>query len=51
MEAHEQFGGHERPKRQMDRFKEAVHASGFVDVGYIGLPYTWDNKQQEGDNV
>jgi hypothetical protein len=22
---------------------------GFTDLGYIGLPYTWDNRQEAGD--
>lgn len=24
---------------------------GFVDLGYIGLPFTWDNRQQGGQNI
>lgn len=53
LEAHEQFGGQPRPERQMEGFREAVHTCGFPDLGFIGLPYTWDNRQQEqgADNV
>lgn len=35
----------------MEGFREAVDVCGFVDLGYIGLPYTWDNRQQDGANV
>lgn len=51
LEAHEQFGGQVRPKRQMDGFREAVQTCGFEDLGFIGLPYTWDNRQQGCDNI
>lgn len=51
LEAHEQFGGQQRPERQMDGFRDAVQACGFMDLGFIGLPYTWDNRQQDDDNV
>lgn len=32
-------------------FREAVEVCGFADLGYIGLPYTWDNRQQGRSNV
>jgi hypothetical protein len=51
LEAHEQFGGQTRSERQMDGFREAVHFCGLADLGFIGLPYTWDNRQQANDNV
>lgn len=35
----------------MDGFRDAVSVCGFTDLGYIGLPYTWDNRQPEGRNV
>jgi hypothetical protein len=40
-----------RPERQMDDFRESVHVCGFSDLGYIGLPYTWENKQHGGNNM
>jgi len=49
--ASEQFGGLIRPERQMDGFRTAVSDCGFVDLGFIGLPYTWDNRQQGDRNV
>lgn len=51
LEAHEQFGGQQRPEWQMDGFRDAVQACGFMDLGFIGLPYTWDNRQQATNNV
>ena len=45
LEAHEQIGGRVRPERQMDGFREVMDVCGFTDLGYIGLPYTWDNRQ------
>jgi len=38
-------------ERQMEGFREAVEEYGFVDLGFIGLPYTWDNRQPDGTNI
>jgi hypothetical protein len=35
----------------MDGFRDAVSFCGFIDLGYIGLPYTWDNRQPMETNV
>lgn len=51
LDAHEQFGGATRPKSQMDGFRNAVGTCGFSDLGFIGLPYTWDNRQQGNHNI
>lgn len=51
LETHEEFGGQERPERQMEGFRDAVQVCDFMDLGFIGLPYTWDNRQQGGDNI
>jgi len=40
-----------RPERQMDGFRDAVSICGFPDLGFIGLPYTWDNRQQGDQNI
>ena len=47
----EQFGGQGRSERQMEGFREAVEVCGFADLGYIGLPYRWDNRQHDNGNV
>lgn len=35
----------------MESFRNAVQFCGFSDLGFIGLPYTWDNRQHGSDNV
>ena len=40
-----------RPERQMDGFRDAVNTCGFTDLGFLGLPYTWDNRQHGVDNL
>lgn len=40
-----------RPKRQMEGYREAVANCGFHDLGFVSLPYTWGNRQEEGHNV
>jgi exonuclease III len=47
----EHFGAGERAEWQMDGFRDAVNFCGFRDLGYYGLPYTWDNKQEGLRNV
>jgi len=51
LEASEQFGGNTRSERQMDGFREAVQMCGFQDLGFSGLPYTWDNRQEGIHNI
>jgi hypothetical protein len=35
----------------MEGFREAVEEYGFVDLSFIGLPYTWDNRQSDATNI
>jgi hypothetical protein len=51
LDAGEQFGGNTCPEQQMEGFRDAVEVCGFTDLGYIGVPYTWDNRQQGDDNI
>jgi hypothetical protein len=51
LHASEQFGGAGRSERQMEGFRGAVANCGFTDLGFIGLPYTWDNRQDAYHNV
>jgi hypothetical protein len=46
LHASEQLGGGEREEWKMEGFREAVDYCNFTDIGYSGLPYTWNNKQQ-----
>ena len=39
----EQMGGNDREEWCMSGFREAVEYCGFSDLGYRGLPFTWDN--------
>lgn len=47
LSAEEQFGANERELWQVTMFQEAVDDCRLADLGYHGLPFTWDN--QEGD--
>lgn len=51
LEASEHFGIQERSERQMEGFRDAVVDCGLMDLGFSGLPYTWDNRQQGDHNV
>ena len=35
----------------MQAFREAIDACSFLDLGWRGVPFTWDNKQHEDSNV
>lgn len=49
--AEEQIGGNERETWQMTAFQDAVNDCQLTDLGYHGLPYTWDNRQEADRNV
>jgi hypothetical protein len=52
LHAREQIGGQGRTdEQQMDGFREAVAFCGLSDLGYIGLPNIWDNREQDGNNT
>jgi hypothetical protein len=40
----EQFGKNDREAWQMDAFQDVVADCGLNNLGFQGLPYTWDNK-------
>jgi hypothetical protein len=48
---YEQVGGCEREEWKMEGFRAVVDYAGFNDLGYIGLPYTWDNRRYGRHNV
>jgi hypothetical protein len=35
----------------MEGFREAVEECKLEDLGFYGLPYTWDNKQHGANNI
>ena len=49
--AEEQIGVIEREQWQMAAFSDAVNDCRLMDLGYHGLPYTWDNRQDADRNV
>lgn len=51
LSADEQFGENEREAWQIAGFQEVVVDCGFFDLGFSGLPFTWDNRQEGNNNV
>jgi hypothetical protein len=51
LHAEEQMGGNEQEEWCMEGFRDTVQYCGFVDLGYKGLPYTWDNRREGSQNV
>jgi len=47
----EQMGGNDREEWCMEGFREAVDYCGFSDLGFRGLPYTWDNRREGSRNI
>ena len=35
----------------MQRFREALDACGFMDLGYMGSPFTWQKHFRDGHSV
>jgi hypothetical protein len=51
LSANEQIGGNGREPWQIAVFQDAVSDCCLTDLGYHGLPYTWDNRQEDRRNV
>lgn len=51
MFASEHFSITERPDSQMRAFRECLEDCNLSDLGWTGLPFTWDNRQPVGSNV
>jgi hypothetical protein len=51
MYASEHFSRATRPEWQMRAFREAVDDCALQDLGWSGVPYTWDNRQAGDNNV
>jgi exonuclease III len=47
----EHFSACPRPERQMAAFRDALADCGLTDLGFSGLPYTYDNRRDGDDNV
>jgi hypothetical protein len=48
---HEHFGGNGREEWMMEGFRDVVSYCDLTDLGYNGLPYTWDNRREGPANV
>lgn len=47
----EHFSSTPRPVQQMLDFREALETSELADLGFVGVPYTYDNKRGGAANV
>jgi hypothetical protein len=47
----EHFSEHGREEWQMRNFREAIEDCDLQDLGYTGVPFTWDNRQPGAANV
>ena len=47
----EHFNSTTRPEWQMRAFRDVVSDCAFQDLGWSGVPYTWDNQQSGNANV
>lgn len=41
----------DREAWQMAGFQGVVADCGFIDLGFSGFPFTWDNRQEDSNNV
>ena len=51
LSADEHFSIHARPEAQMRAFRKAISDCALQDLGWRGVPFTWDNRQQRDMNV
>jgi hypothetical protein len=47
----EHLSARERPERQMLLFREALSDCGLEDIGFVGVPFTYDNGREGAANV
>jgi hypothetical protein len=45
LQGEEKWGRVARPESQMKEFRKVIDECGFVDLGFVGSPFTWWNKQ------
>ena len=45
--AHEKLGGHLRPLKQIEEFREVLDECGFQDLRFVGNKFTWCNGHEE----
>jgi hypothetical protein len=47
----EHFSATPRSESQMAAFRDALEVCGLVDLGFSGVPHTYDNKRSGNANV
>ncbi|KAH7860705.1 hypothetical protein Vadar_017015 [Vaccinium darrowii] len=47
----EKWGGGEKAKWEMADFRDFIEDNGLIDVGYVGHPFTWNNRRGGRANV
>ncbi|KAH7840001.1 hypothetical protein Vadar_011188 [Vaccinium darrowii] len=47
----EKWGGPNRASWELRDFREFISESHLIDMGYVGYPFTWNNKRHGGCNV
>jgi hypothetical protein len=51
MWGYEHFSANPRPVRQMELFRDVLTHCDLTDLGFCGIPYTFDNGRAGGANV
>lgn len=51
MWSYEHFSACQRPERQMVAFRDVLADCGLTDLGFVGLPFTYDNGRDGNANV
>ena len=51
MRGYEHFSACQRPERQMAAFRDVLADCGLLDLGFVGLPFTYDNGRDGNANV
>ncbi|KAI8546418.1 hypothetical protein RHMOL_Rhmol07G0115600 [Rhododendron molle] len=47
----EKRGGNEKDDWELRDFQQFIRSNQLIDVGYVGYPFTWNNKRVGGDNI
>ncbi|KAH7841895.1 hypothetical protein Vadar_013209 [Vaccinium darrowii] len=51
LHADEKLGGTQRQEWELTDFQQFVQQSNLIDLGYVGYPFTWNNRRVGRDNV
>ena len=47
----EKVGGAIRSHNQMQQFRDVIDECGFMDLGFVGLKYTWSRHFENGNSI